>query len=356
MNGTGNSQDISAEAVPQMGLTLKDLIESYQTDKVSTHHKLRYHVRMNQKSALRRLVASHGHFEMAAIKHRNITEWHMDWSKDGKLSMAHTFIALVRTLCSYGASMLENEQCERICMVLHRMRFPHPPARLERLTADQAEAIRIVAKRHFGWNSIALGQALQFELLLRQGDVIGSWVPESEPGETDVRHEGEKWLRGVRWEEIDNDLILRHRTSKRQKDLQIDLRLSPMVVDEFNELAPGAIIVTKEGVTIVDRSMLPISGPIVICDTNGLPWTANEYRRKWRLVADHAGVPKAVRNMDSRAGGITEATEAGADIEHVKHAATHSDITQTQRYSRGATEKIAEVQKKRNIHRFQRSG
>jgi site-specific recombinase XerD len=94
----------------------------------------------------------------------------------------------------------------------------------------------------------------------------------------------------------------------------------------------------------------------VICDTNGLPWTDNEYRRKWRLVADAAGVPKTTRNMDSRAGGITEATEAGADIEHVKHAATHSDISQTQRYSRGATEKIAEVQKKRNDHRFRRSG
>jgi len=67
-------------------------------------------------------------------------------------------------------------------------------------------------------------------------------------------------------------------------------------------------------------------------------------------------VPKTTFNMDSRAGGITEATEAGADIEHVKHAATHSDISQTQRYSRGATEKIAEVQKKRNEHRFRRSG
>ena len=34
-------------------------------------------------------------------------------------------------------------------------------------------------------------------------------------------------------------------------------------------------------------------------------------------------------------------------MKHVKHAATHSDIAQTQRYSRGASEKIASVQKTR---------
>jgi site-specific recombinase XerD len=131
--------------------------------------------------------------------------------------------------------------------------------------------------------------------------------------------------------------------------------LAPMVVSEFHRMAPGCIIVA-DGVTTIDRSLLPATGPVCYCETNGLPWSPNEYRRKWRLVANEAGVPKSVTNMDSRAGGITEATEAGADIEHVKHAATHSDISQTQRYSRGATEKIAQVQAKRNEHRFRRSG
>jgi hypothetical protein len=34
-----------------------------------------------------------------------------------------------------------------------------------------------------GWHSIALAQAIQFDCALRQKDVIGEWVPESEPGE-----------------------------------------------------------------------------------------------------------------------------------------------------------------------------
>jgi site-specific recombinase XerD len=59
--------------------------------------------------------------------------------------------------------------------------------------------------------------------------------------------------------------------------------------------------------------------------------------------------------MDSRAGAISEATDAGADLEHVRHAATHSDIAMTQRYSRGSEDKIAGVQRLRAEHRSKAS-
>ncbi len=350
MNDTGTNTSNCAETVPPAGLTLGGLIEAYQTDRVSTFHQLRYNSRKNSAAVLKRLDAMHGSTPLADIKRRTLTEWHMDWAAGGKLSMAHSFVAQIRTMCGFGSSMLENTECDRISMVLHRMKFPHGAQRTERLTADQADAIRQVAHVNFGWHMIALGQAIQFELLLRQRDCIGEWVPESEPGESDIHHQGQKWIRGMRWEEVDDMMVLRHRTSKKQKDLQIDLTLAPMVAEELNRIAPGCIK-EVDGKTIVDRSLLPAKGPICYCETNGLPWSGNEYRRKWRLVANEAGVPKEVRNMDSRAGGITEATEAGADLEHVKHAATHSDIAQTQRYSRGATDKIAGVQKSRREHR-----
>jgi hypothetical protein len=148
-----------------------------------------------------------------------------------------------------------------------------------------------------------------------------------------------KWLRGVRWSEIDDNLMLRHLTSKRQKNIEVNLRHAPMILEEFK--------------FITYRTP---DGPIIINDVTGLPWSANEYRRKWRLVANFCGVPKDVKNCDSRAGAITEATEAGADIEHVRHAATHSDITQTQTYSRGAAKKIENVQQKRLTHRYRDRG
>jgi hypothetical protein len=55
--------------------------------------------------------------------------------------------------------------------------------------------------------------------------------------------------------------------------------------------------------------------------------------------------------MDSRAGGITEASDAGAPLEHIRHAATHSDIQTTQGYSRGAADKTANVLEMRALHR-----
>jgi hypothetical protein len=217
--------------------------------------------------------------------------------------------------------------------MLSKMRFAMPQPRTERLTAEQAIAIR--AKAHeLGRPSIALAQAFQFELMLRQKDVIGEWVPLAEPGVTDLTADGLKWLRGIRWEEIDQNMVLRHVTSKRQKEIVVSLRNAQMVMEEIGRLAE-----------------VPASGPIIVSEWDKLPWTSPEFRRWWRICADAAGVPKKVRNMDSRAGGISEATDAGADLELVRHAATHSNISMTQRYSRGAEEKIATVQMKRAEHR-----
>jgi site-specific recombinase XerD len=99
------------------------------------------------------------------------------------------------------------------------------------------------------------------------------------------------------------------------------------------------------------RSDLPASGPIVLSEHTGRPHLAPAFRRLWRQVAYMAGIPKTIKNMDSRAGAISEATDAGADLESVRHAATHGDISMTQRYSRAGAEKTASVMRKRIEHR-----
>jgi len=69
---------------------------------------------------------------------------------------------------------------------LSKMRFAMPQPRKERLTSAQANAIR--AKAHeMGRPSIALAQAFQFELMLRQKDVIGEYVPIAEAGISDLQ-------------------------------------------------------------------------------------------------------------------------------------------------------------------------
>jgi hypothetical protein len=267
--------------------------------------------------------------------------------------MAHSMMAMLRTVIGFGSKILEKDECIRVSTVLHESRFPVSKAREVHLTAEHAAAVRAQAHAA-GRPSIALAQAIQFECILRQKDVIGEYVPQTEAGITDVIRGNDKWLRGIRWEEIDDNLTLTHVTSKRLKEISVDLKMAPMVIEELHRRFPGFLEIVRDGEAerlVVHRDRLPASGPIIVSESTDLPWMAPEFRRVWRELADKAGVPKNVRNMDSRAGAITEATDAGADIEHVRHAATHSDIKQTQKYSRGQNDKVVNVQQKRVAHR-----
>ena len=134
-----------------------------------------------------------------------------------------------------------------------------------------------------------------------------------------------KWLHGLRWEEIDENLIVHHTTSKRGKDLpDPDLRHAPMVMEELERIAGGP----------VTRDRLPARGPMIV-NAAGFPWDDNEFRKEWRKAATAAGIPTTTYNMDTRAGAITEALGSGASMEDVRKTATHSQSTTTQRYSRG---------------------
>lgn len=316
--------------------SIRSLVNAYQTDKDSTYRKLRFTSRDSADYLCKRLVQTHGDDMIADLKARNMLRWHEEFAgEDGKkITMAHAMIGMVRTLVNFGTTILEDEQCERLALHLHKMRFPMSKPRNERLTAEQATMIRAQAHKR-GKHSIALAQAFQFECMLRQKDVIGEWVPISEPGAlSEVLFGNSKWHRGLRWEEIDQNLILTHVTSKRQKEIVVDLKLAPMVMEELAKLGER-----------------PAKGPIIVNEGTLRPWTQGEFGRWWRELADDCGIPRTVFNMDSRAGAISEATDAGADLEHIRHAATHSDISMTQRYSRGGEEKTAGVMRQRAEHR-----
>jgi hypothetical protein len=300
--------------------TLGCLIFAYQNDPLSRFHKLRYAIRQNHAALLRRVDDRHGGTALADISGRTLTQGHADWQGDGKVAMAHAFISQLRTLFGFGFALLSCGECRRLSGTLGEaaMRFPMAPAREVRLTADQANAVRHWA-HEIGWHSIALAQAFQFELMLRQKDCVGEWVPESEPGESIIRWRGQKWLRGMWWHEIDENMIYRHVTSKRLKPVAVDLKLAPMVMDEWRYIEPGQIHPRD---------------PVICCEATGMPYSAAEFRRKWRIVADYAGIPKNVRNMDSRSGAISESFEAGIPGEHIQKMATHSNIGTTERYNR----------------------
>jgi hypothetical protein len=317
---------------------LRTLIGAYQTDPDSSWHAKRYEVRNVHTKLLNRIAVKLGNERIADITGRKLKAWHREWSDNGaKVSVGSSLMAQLRTLVGFGHTILECKDCKNVREILRDMKFPQVKPRKERLTAEQAIAIREAARKtgHF---SIDLAQAFQFDLMLRQKDVIGEWIPRTEPGISDVVRGNLKWMQGLRWSEIDDNWVLRHVTSKRSKEIEVDLKLAPMVMEAIQ----------REIAHIGHR---PASGPIICCDGTKLPWETSRFRRIWRKLATAVGIPATVKNMDSRAGAISEATDAGAELEHVRHAATHSDISMTQRYSRGATEKIANVQRLRIAHR-----
>jgi hypothetical protein len=113
------------------------------------------------------------------------------------------------------------------------MPLPRPKTRNETfITHRQVAAVRSEAHAR-GFHTMALAQALQFECTLRQKDVIGEWVPQGEKGTSEVLRDQDKWLRGLRWSEIDQNMILTHVTSKRNNEVVIDLKLAPMVIEEL---------------------------------------------------------------------------------------------------------------------------
>lgn len=313
--------------------SLRRLIRSYQTNKYSNFPKLRYQSRQYYTVLMRVIEREHGSVDVQEIKGPTLHDWHEGWQSRG-VTMSRSLLRMLRTLFAFGFAILENDDCDRLCRVMSKLRFPMPPKRHSFITAEQVISIR--AKAHeMGYHSMALANALQFECLFRQKDVIGEWVPDSEPGLSDVNHAGKKWLHGLRWNEIDQNLILRHTTSKRQKDVEINLRLAPMVMEELTQFGED----------------LPASGPMIVRESTGRPWRSVDYRQKWRKIARACGISDDLLNMDNRAGGITEASNAGVPLEHIRHAAAHSDINTTQRYSRDGAEKTASVLRLRSAHR-----
>lgn len=179
----------------------------------------------------------------------------------------------------------------------------------ERLTAEYVDLI-IEKANEIGLSSIALAQAFQHDCKLRQKDVIGEWVPLSEDGTSDVIHGDMKWLRGIRWSKIDHN-TLRHSASKGGNEFEMDLRKATRVLRQFERMG----------------KRWPCDATIIDDDT-GLPYKTVEFRRQWRRVADAAGVPKHITNMNSHVRQVQ------GQRENAESEAAEADELPAQRISR----------------------
>ena len=181
------------------------------------------------------------------------------------------------------------------------------------MTREQAVAHRVEAHRR-GWYYMALAQALQFELMLGQRDAIGEWVPLTEPDGSDVVGPRGKWINGLRWEEIDQNLILHHTSGKRRKKIHADLNRAQMVLEEL-------ALLSNTPIRNLSRDVLPASGPVVLCEVTGWPYLTSEFRRKWRIVAKLAGIPDDLTNSDSRPRMMAGRTDQRRNFQAVTQCA-----------------------------------
>lgn len=226
---------------------------------------------------------------------------------------AHAAISMLRQVLRFGQA-LGYEECGKLADGLAGMRFERAAPRRQELTLAHVKAF-IEAATASGNLSMAIGVATQFELMVRQKDVIGEYPP------------GERQWRGsYTWEEIGAGGFWRLVTSKTAAPATFDLT-------RYDLLWP-----LIQAVPQAERT------GAIVKDHTGKPMTEGRYRKKFRALAEKAGIPRSVWNMDSRAGGVTEAFEAGAPGPQVADAATHADEKITKAvYRRRAETAIAEV-------------
>jgi hypothetical protein len=324
---------------------------------------VRFQTQQIYAQRLNALDAALGKVRVKHITFDDITTWQDEFSGDDdgskpKKSRASALIAMLKRIALFGSLVLrEDSGCDAVCATFTKMAQANlmnsgGGRRKEYMTVAQCRLLRVKA-HEMGFPSIALEQVFAFELGVRQKDVIGEWLPVGWPGLSDITRHGRKWLIGLRWEEIDADLVLRHRLSKSIHGAQTvmdpeagtwkawDLHDYPMIMDELARLCGGTI----------DRAKLPAQGPVIVREETGLPWSRKTFGTAWRKVADAAGIPNNIQNRDSRPGAATEADLAGVAPDKRQRMLGHARGETTRIYEREELEVSREVARLRTEKR-----
>lgn len=309
-------------------MNICQLADGYLTDPDSpfnsTIKPLRHVTKEGYKRLIARLITDMGDREIAALGSRDLLRQYADWVAGERVAMAHSLATMLRTIIGFGAVILENADCQRVKALLSGLRFKNSGRRTVWLNSDQATDVRDFAVE-LDYFAVALAQAFQQDTALRQKDVIGEWVPisDAEPSAILSADGTEKWVRGITREEVSDGMILTHKTSKRGQVLTFDLNACLAVQEEWFSAPPN--------------------GPLIIDPETDLPYEAWKFRRLWRWLANQAGVPKHVWNMDSRSGRITRAFADGANPDDIRKFAGHNNLSTTMGYSRGSADAIGRV-------------
>lgn len=347
--------------------TMKSACEVYQTHPHSRFHTVKANTRKSYTDSLKIIIATVGRRLIRNLTVLDCQHWYNEWRKPApakpnmpigpeRIDRAHDAITMVKTVLRFNAAVSRTRpECGRLIDELEKasslVNFEKGGAREEEMTYAQASAFirstldreaRGIIPKDRGLY-MAIGVAAQFELLLRQKDIIGE-RPRTQAdlekairrGATAIIYGNQTWAGMFTWENIPG-WRWRMKTSKskyRQAasfDLTIYGLLFPLLEAVPHDQRTGAVVKGEHGYAVQERT----------------------YRGWFREEARAAEIPDTVWLMDSRAGGATEAEEAGADLGKIRGLLTHSEKQEatTVRYIRRRDKARVEVQKAREQSR-----
>lgn len=329
--------DPERSSAPIFDGTIGSVARLFQTHELSPYARTRRATQIFYDRYVKKL-AYVGKRRIDSVNGLDVMRWYDKWSAPKEAGGARRLregkacIQTLRRIVSFAVT-LRLKGATDLSAVLAEMRFETPQKRDSEFTAAHLTAFKTQALAD-GRPELALAVALQFETMLRQKDVIGEWVPaEEEGGITRVGMRGLTWRSqwALDWTQIDKDLVMRKPTSKSNgKRVAVhDLKLLPMTVDLLAGLPREQRI-----------------GPVITDPETGQPYLREKFVRRFRAIADKAGIPKGVWNMDSRAGALTQAREAGVQVDDLMPAATHEERRTTLGYVRNdlpATQRVAKA-------------
>jgi hypothetical protein len=336
----GNVSDRTRLA-PKFDRSLRSLIELYRSDPESGFQELKANTQENYADWLDIVERTIGARRLDCISPKWFRPCYNRWrepaEKGGpeRVRRAYGCIQMVKAVLNYGIEA-DLPHCRRLREGMEKIRFSKNAPREETMSYAHSRAIVDLCLRE-NKVSMALCQAIQWDCMLRQKDVIGEW--RFEPPDYVLR-QGEIRKGKQVWSGLTLDMIMPGknlvvRTSKTSQPVV-------HVIDECKLI--------MRCMSYVDRATS--NGPVAV-SSHGSPWADHRaFGKAWRRCAEHAGLPEGVWNMDARASGVTEAAAGGASDDDLASSAGHAGKATTRRvYKRQAPEISKRVQKRRRAVR-----
>jgi hypothetical protein len=186
-----NASDV--EAQPAYDGTVLSACQLYQRHPYSAFHKVKHNTRKSYTDSLKIIEKTVGKRQIRKLTVLDLQHWYDEWRKpavkDGpaRIDRAHDAVSMFKTVLRFVAAALRRPECKQLISDLENakslVRFERGGAREEEMSFAQASAF-IRTALDLGNRGVipadrglpmAIGVAAQFELLLRQKDIIGDW-------------------------------------------------------------------------------------------------------------------------------------------------------------------------------------